>query len=90
MLTSGQLNETMKLDADLTTMCGNLTGEGNGGACDLKALGISVSTPILMMSTGVLGNLLALLVLFTADRQVSPSLDRHGQLKASKCLSFIL
>ncbi|KAK7488446.1 hypothetical protein BaRGS_00020231 [Batillaria attramentaria] len=49
-----------------------LCADGNisDGACDNRALGISLSTPILMMSSGVLGNLLALVILFTADRQV--------------------
>ena len=77
-MTSGQLNETMKLDGDLDTVCSNLTGEGSGELCDRGALGISLSTPILMMSTGVLGNLLALLVLLTADRQVSVSFAAEG------------
>ncbi|XP_076441181.1 uncharacterized protein LOC143280427 [Babylonia areolata] len=59
---------------DLASVCGGNNGtsrEGTeGGACDPKGLGISLSTPILMMSTGVLGNLLALLILFTAEKQV--------------------
>jgi hypothetical protein len=46
-------------------------GSGLGNMKELQSkLGISLSTPIIMMSFGVLGNLLALLVLFTAEKQV--------------------
>ena len=57
-----------------TSVCPNLTNADNEtvipGTCRTGGLGLQLSTPILMMSTGVAGNLLALLVLFTADKQV--------------------
>ncbi|KAK7100883.1 uncharacterized protein [Littorina saxatilis] len=68
VLTEDFSNNSMEADL-LASVCSNVTGEGSGGACDRKALGISLSTPILMMSAGILGNLLALLVLFTANKQ---------------------
>ncbi|KAL8573967.1 hypothetical protein ACOMHN_029414 [Nucella lapillus] len=73
LVTSGQMIEAVtKIPVmDLASVCSSngSTREVTGGACDRKGLGISLSTPIVMMSTGVVGNLLALLILFTAEKQ---------------------
>ncbi|KAI8787322.1 prostaglandin E2 receptor EP4 subtype-like [Biomphalaria glabrata] len=45
-------------------------GSGSNSTCTIPAgLGISLSTPILMMTIGVVGNVLALLVLYSSRRE---------------------
>jgi len=64
-LTDGQ-NTTM-VNLDQTALCGT----GNDTTpCKEPGMGISLSTPILMMSSGLLGNVLALVVLYTSKKDV--------------------
>lgn len=48
--------------------CGSASA--NLSACRSSGLGIKLSTPILMLSTGLLGNILALVVLYTSKKEV--------------------
>ncbi|XP_071117745.1 prostaglandin E2 receptor EP3 subtype-like [Haliotis cracherodii] len=59
------VNDTMR---DVDALCKDPAG-GNT-TCNKQSLGINLSTPILMLSTGVLGNVLALVVLYTSKKEV--------------------
>lgn len=63
-------NTTMTIHVDLEDMCDSLVKYNS--SCDKikSGMGINLSTPIIMLSTGVLGNCLALVVLYTAKREV--------------------
>lgn len=60
----------VRIDAELEDICAN-TSAVSSPACDRSAQGISLSTPILMMTFGVVGNVLALIVLYSSRREVS-------------------
>lgn len=60
-------NATMK-DNSIDTLCNGVSP--NSSMCNKKGLGISLSTPILMNTAGILGNLVALIVLLTARREM--------------------
>ena len=62
-------NLTMRDDLELDKICSDPVNL-NSTQCNKSALGISLSTPILMLSVGVLGNILALVVLYTSRREV--------------------
>ncbi|XP_067678376.1 prostaglandin E2 receptor EP4 subtype-like isoform X2 [Haliotis asinina] len=66
VVNSSFVNSTMLRDVD--ALCKD-SGGGNA-TCNKQALGINLSTPILMLSTGVLGNVLALVVLYTSKKEV--------------------
>ncbi|XP_050402899.1 prostaglandin E2 receptor EP4 subtype isoform X3 [Patella vulgata] len=66
-------NMTMKIDKGFDVVCSS-PAVGNSTGCNKAALGISLSTPILMLSTGVLGNILALLVLYTSKREMKKTI----------------
>ncbi|XP_069128172.1 prostaglandin E2 receptor EP2 subtype-like [Argopecten irradians] len=62
VITNHTGNGSMKLSME--TACG--PGGGNGSTpCKAEGMGISLSTPILMLSSGLMGNTLALVVLYT-------------------------
>ncbi|OWF34923.1 prostaglandin E2 receptor EP4 subtype-like [Mizuhopecten yessoensis] len=59
-------NGSMKLSME--TACG--PGNGNGSTpCKEEGMGINLSTPILMLSSGLMGNTLALVVLYTMKKE---------------------
>ncbi|KAL4236770.1 Prostaglandin E2 receptor EP4 subtype [Mactra antiquata] len=60
-------NGTMK-DNSINSLCDGVSS--NASVCNKKGLGISLSTPILMNTAGILGNLVALIVLLTARREM--------------------
>ena len=52
------------------TLCSVEGTNENSSLCNKGGLGISLSTPILMLSFGVLGNMIALVVLYTARKEM--------------------
>ncbi|XP_052274130.1 LOW QUALITY PROTEIN: prostaglandin E2 receptor EP2 subtype-like [Dreissena polymorpha] len=69
---SNLTSSIMRLDNDLDSICNGI--EANSSACDKKGLGISLATPIAMFSSGVIGNIIALIVLYTARTRMKKSL----------------
>lgn len=71
--TSGNLTYNMVMeDKSINTLCdGTLQ---NTSMCNKKGLGISLSTPILMNTAGILGNVVALIVLCTARREMKKTM----------------
>jgi len=65
-------NSTMQLDKDMDTVCDGT--ESNSSICDKNGLGISLTTPIVMLTAGVVGNIIALVVLFTARKRMKKTL----------------
>lgn len=63
---------TMMGDNSINTLCDGTAQ--NTSMCDKKGLGISLSTPILMNTAGILGNLVALIVLCTARREMKKTM----------------
>ncbi|KAL3867726.1 hypothetical protein ACJMK2_040589 [Sinanodonta woodiana] len=62
-------SSTMKEKTSIHELC-NDPHYSNSSICNKDALGLSVSTPVLMMSFGILGNIIALIVLYTATKEV--------------------
>ena len=62
-------NQTMH-EKEYSTLCSVESAKENSSICNKGGLGISLSTPILMLSFGVLGNMIALIVLFTAKKEM--------------------
>ncbi|XP_045158908.1 prostaglandin E2 receptor EP4 subtype-like [Mercenaria mercenaria] len=59
-------------DNSVNALCDGLSQ--NTSMCNKKGLGISLSTPILMNSAGILGNFVALMVLYTARREMKKTM----------------
>lgn len=59
----------VNIEQKLEVNCLNGTST-KASSCDRLAQGISLSTPIIMTSFGVLGNILALIVLYASRREV--------------------
>ncbi|XP_052774749.1 prostaglandin E2 receptor EP2 subtype-like isoform X1 [Mya arenaria] len=62
----------MKLDKGIDAVCDGM--ETNTSVCDKQGLGISLATPIAMLTAGVLGNITALVVLYTARNRMKKTL----------------
>ncbi|KAK3576170.1 hypothetical protein CHS0354_016978 [Potamilus streckersoni] len=62
-------SSTMKDKPSINDLCSD-PHNSNSSMCNKGALGLSVSTPVLMMSFGILGNIIALIVLYTATKEV--------------------
>ena len=63
------LNISME-DYSINSICDENSSEAELSMCDRKSLGISLSTPILMLSSGVIGNIIAIIVLLTAQKEM--------------------
>lgn len=59
-------------DNSIDTLCNGVSQ--NTSMCNKKGLGISLSTPILMNTAGILGNMVALIVLYTARREMKKTM----------------
>lgn len=55
--------------ADDRTRMDNPCETANTTGCRQEGMGINLSTPIIMFATGILGNILALLVLYTSRKE---------------------
>lgn len=64
-----QINYTMH-EKEYNTLCPVDDSTNSSSVCNSGGLGLSLSTPILMLSCGVLGNMIALAVLYTARKEM--------------------
>lgn len=71
-INSNLTNFTMMGDLSYGTIC---EGTGaNSSFCDVDGLGVSLATPIIMFSSGVVGNFIALVVLYTSQARTKKTL----------------
>ncbi|KAK3091877.1 hypothetical protein FSP39_023360 [Pinctada imbricata] len=66
---TGNVNITMPGHDILEDPCGSPDLRLNVSACKQTGLGISLATPVAMFTTGILGNILALVVLYTSKKE---------------------
>ena len=67
---NGSLPNYTMHEKEYSTLCDVDSAKPNSSIYNKGGLGISLSTPILMLSFGVLGNMIALAVLFTARKEM--------------------
>mgnify|MGYP000488248939 CR=1 FL=1 len=65
-------NLTMMVDKSINTICDGT--EANTSVCDTDGLGVSLGTPIAMFTSGVVGNIIALVVLYTSRIRLKKTL----------------
>ncbi|XP_062578895.1 prostaglandin E2 receptor EP4 subtype-like [Saccostrea cucullata] len=67
--TNGITQDLTTIMADDRTRMDNPCDSFNKTGCRQEGMGISLSTPIIMFTTGILGNILALVVLYTSRKE---------------------
>ena len=68
-INESHINYTMH-EKEYNTLCAVDDATNSSSVCNSGGLGLSLSTPILMLSCGVLGNMIALVVLYTARKDM--------------------